>query len=340
MISNTKPLLIIGTQRSGSNLFRLLINQIPAIEAPHPPHILQQFFPVVHYYGSLTVDNNFMGLIEDIVSYIQVNPVPWTNVKLNGQEIFNRCNQRTLVEVFKVIYSIKAEARGATYWCCKSMANVYYIPEIENNGMQPFYIHLIRDGRDVCASFMNAIVGEKHPYLIAKQWVKDQDLATSMTEKYAGNRTVVVKYEEFINDPQKALTPALSMLGLKWDDNFLKYYESDEAKNTAAAGDMWKNVIKPIDKGNMRHYSEKLTPGEIKIFEKVAAKTLLRLGYTPDNNIDDLKDDFTEIEVQSFIAESNERKKEARKKYTIDAEGRSAQEAIFSNIKLRLGVKD
>ncbi len=34
------PIFMIGIQRSGSNLLRLMLNQLPEIAAPHPPHVL------------------------------------------------------------------------------------------------------------------------------------------------------------------------------------------------------------------------------------------------------------------------------------------------------------
>lgn len=34
------PIFMIGTQRSGSNLLRLMLYQLPCIAAPHSPHIL------------------------------------------------------------------------------------------------------------------------------------------------------------------------------------------------------------------------------------------------------------------------------------------------------------
>ncbi len=33
------PIFMIGTQRSGSNLLRLMLNQLPEIAAPHPPSL-------------------------------------------------------------------------------------------------------------------------------------------------------------------------------------------------------------------------------------------------------------------------------------------------------------
>ena len=54
---------MIGTQRSGSNLLRLMINQTPSIAAPHPPHILERFNPLLPAYGDLSIESNFLRLI-------------------------------------------------------------------------------------------------------------------------------------------------------------------------------------------------------------------------------------------------------------------------------------
>jgi hypothetical protein len=324
---------MIGTQRSGSNMLRLMLNQLPEIQAPHPPHFLQIFFPLLNIYGELKEDANFKRLIEDICRYIVVNPVPWSNFKPDIDTILNRCQYRTLVEIMKVVYELKAEAKGAKYWCCKSLANVYFIPEIENSGLNPFYIHLVRDGRDVAASFEKAIVGEKHIYFIATQWKMEQELALSMTEKYAKNRTVTLRYEEFIRNPKETLVPVLKALRLNWSDGILNFYQSEEAKRTAAAGDMWRNVIKPVDSTNMRHYSDRLTQEEIFIFEKIAGGMLIKLNYNLDNDSKNLVEDFTTEEIASFKLQNEQLKKEARIKYAKDLTLRIPQEKIINEIK-------
>ncbi len=338
MQNNISPLLIIGTQRSGSNLLRLVLNQSPAIEAPHPPHLLQTFSPLLPAYGNLADEKNFRQLVKDIVGFIQVNPVPWRNVELNEEEVFKRCHANTLYEIYRVVYTLKAEFKNARYWCCKSMANVYYIPEIEQAGLKPYYLYLVREGHDVAASFKNAIVGEKHMYFIGQKWNEEQRLALEMTAKYAPERTVIVKYEEFLKNPQSALTPLLNMLGLQWSDDMLEYYKSDEAKFTAAAGDMWKNVVKPIDSGNMRHYSEKLSAEEILIFEQVTGDTMLKLGYTLDNKPDNGPVSFTAEQIQMFKEQNEQMKAEARREHKIDASHRAAQEKFLKEVKTRLGV--
>ena len=47
------PLFIIGTERSGSNLLRVILDAHSRISVPHPPHIMRYFSPLVARYGDL-----------------------------------------------------------------------------------------------------------------------------------------------------------------------------------------------------------------------------------------------------------------------------------------------
>lgn len=77
-------LQMIGTQRSGSNLLRLMLNQLPEMFAPHPPHILLTLYPLLPIYGDLMQDANFRKLIDDMCTLVELNPVPWDDEKGEG----------------------------------------------------------------------------------------------------------------------------------------------------------------------------------------------------------------------------------------------------------------
>ena len=49
----TAPLFIIGTERSGSNLLRLILDAHPGITVPHPPHVMNYFAALEGRYGDL-----------------------------------------------------------------------------------------------------------------------------------------------------------------------------------------------------------------------------------------------------------------------------------------------
>ena len=92
----------------------------------------------------------------------------WKISNFNRTDIRDRCKENTLIGLFREVYSYYAELQNSEYTCCKSMSNVHSYEELENAGLNPYYIFLHRDGRDVACSFKKAIVGEKHVYHIAR----------------------------------------------------------------------------------------------------------------------------------------------------------------------------
>ncbi|EJW95548.1 sulfotransferase domain-containing protein, partial [gut metagenome] len=139
---------MIGTQRSGSNLLRVMLDGIDAITAPHPPHILQRFLPLLPYYGDLNDPKQFRQLTDDVCELVRINPVPWEGVILDPEAIYAACQSPTLYELFRVIYETAARQHGSSFWLCKSMKNVFYTEGLEATGLRPYYIYLYRDGRD------------------------------------------------------------------------------------------------------------------------------------------------------------------------------------------------
>ena len=82
-----QAIFMVGEQRSGSNLLRLILNESNSLAAPHPPHILQRMIPLLPAYGDLNNKIKFKKLIDDVCQLVELNPVPWDKVKLNRNEI-------------------------------------------------------------------------------------------------------------------------------------------------------------------------------------------------------------------------------------------------------------
>ena len=274
------PFLMIGTQRSGSNLLRLMLNQIEGVAAPHPPHILQRIMPLLPNYGDLSQGDSFRLLVDDVCRLVELNPVTWEGVSLDREDVAARCNEQSAVAVFFAIYDILAESWGAEEWCCKSLANVKYLPEINSYSNDAKFIYLYRDGRDVALSFQKAVVGEKHIYHIAKAWAKSQRLALQMqTILNDENRFYRISYESLVADPEGSLRGLCKFMGKEYSHQMLNFHQSSEASNAAASSSLWGNVTKPIMKQNTKKFLKKATEEEMIIFELVAGDVLDALGY-------------------------------------------------------------
>lgn len=327
---------MIGIQRSGSNLLRLMLNQLPDIAAPHPPHIMQRMMPLVPGYGDLEVRENFMLLVDDVCRLVEHNPVPWEGVNLNREIVAKHCREHSLVAVFGAVYDMMAEAKGARSWCCKSLANINYLPEIEAYFDNAKYIYLYRDGRDVALSFRKAVVGEKHFYHIAKEWASTQQLALSMRDKIGPRRFFPVKYEDLTRDTEKTMRGLCEFLGTPYSPSMLDFHRSEEAQRAAKSSDLWGNVVNPVMQNNSRKFLKEASEEDIRIFESVAGDVMDALGYDRVYTKRGSETVFTAADIARFDQENKRIKDEVMSKVDPeDLKRRDQQSGLLQQIKAR-----
>ena len=334
------PIFMIGTQRSGSNLLRLMLNQLPEIAAPHPPHILQRIMPLLSSYGDLSDDGNFSLLVDDVCRLVELNPVPWEGVVLDRTDISRRCRERSVPAVHGAVYDVCAEAKGAMTWCCKSLANINYTVELEAYFRSPKYIYLYRDGRDVAVSFSKAVVGEKHFYHIAREWAATQELALALREKIGVERFLGVSYEELTSHPERTARLICAFLGVTFRESMLDFYRTEEAKRAAGSSDLWRNVTNPVMRNNTSKFLREADRRDIGIFESVAGRVLDALGYVRAVAQSGEETVFSKDEIQAFDEENRKRKEELRKLTDpADLMRRDLQAGLLKSVKERLAQR-
>ena len=330
------PIFMIGTQRSGSNLLRLMLNQLPGIVAPHPPHILHRMMPIASSYGDLSSDEAFASLVDDICRLVELNPVPWEGVTLDRKKIAADCRERSVVAVYGAVYQTLAVARGARTWLCKSMQNTLFLPQIDAYFGSAKYIYLYRDGRDVAVSFRKAVVGEKHFYHIATEWAETQRLALKHRDFVPTERFASISYEELTSQPETTMKRLCKFLGAQYHTGMLEYYTSDEAKRAADSSALWGNVVKPIMNDNTRKFLREASPEDIRIFESVAGDVLDALGYERVHVPRGQEQKFTPMDVRFFDVENKRLKEEVMSGVDQeDLKRRDRQATLIAEIRSR-----
>jgi hypothetical protein len=327
---------MIGTQRSGSNLLRLMLNQLTEIASPHPPHILKRMTPLLKNYGDLSKEHNFKMLADDVCRLVELNPVPWENVALNQEDVISRCRENSLVALCSAVYDICAESWGAKTWCCKSLDNIKYVETIEDYFDKPKYIYLYRDGRDVALSFRKAVVGEKHMYNIAKDWAQTQTIGLTLMDKIDSSRFFAVSYEDLLEQTESTARRLCEFLGVTYSNQMLEFYRSNEAKKAAQSSTLWNCLTMPVIKNNSRKFLREATQEDITIFESVAGHVLDNLGYDRTYVKRGEERFFSKDEINRFNIENKRLKQallDATDKQDIDRRDRQAN--LLSEIRAR-----
>lgn len=303
-----------------------------SVSAPHPPHLLRTFYPLLQHYGDLSELENRRALVDDMCDWVKANPVPWDGVSLNQEMILN--NAKSIIDVFSLIYQARMDLDQANIWCCKSTFNVNYVEDLEAN-IRPFYIYLYRDGRDVASSFKKAIVGPKHTYHLARKWSEEQQSARAFIKTLPVERYIAMAYEEVITKPELCLRTLCEKLEIPFEPGMLEFYSSEESHRTADSGELWRNVLKPVIKDNLGKYQQELSQDDIALFESVAGIELDTLGYERVSNENkDFDLDIPIFEEENLALQAKYQKSASKQ----DIEKRQAQKDLLQAIHTRLGL--
>lgn len=335
-----QAILMIGEQRSGSNLLRLILNSSPEIAAPHPPHILQNLMPLMPGYGDLAEATVMARLVDDVCRLVEHNPVPWEGIeRFDREEVRSLCRENSLIAVFDAIMTIFAQRQGASAWLCKSMQNVRWSRELDACLDKPKFIYLYRDPRDVALSFSKAVIGDKHPYHVSKKWVELQELCLG-TEQMLGQEQVMrVCYEEMTSHPERIIRELCEFLGVKFILQMLEFHRSSEADRTATKSTLWSNLTRPMMAGNSNKFLRDMPQEHVRIIESVAGPIIDRLGYERYFVQCGQEEQYTNAQIKTFDAENEQaRQAMAGKTDPDDLKRRQHQLRIIDEIRHTLSV--
>ncbi|MCB0420329.1 MAG: sulfotransferase [Bdellovibrionales bacterium] len=303
MEGKDRPIFIIGTERSGTNLLRVILNQHPHIHVPHPPHIHKNFYPLLSQYGDLKQKPNFLRLAKDVVRSVLWHFYPW-ELSINVEELIANIPTPTLNSLFFAIYDESLKVSSKSRWCCKSTFVIHHVESLLNDRPDSQFIFMVRDGRDVAVSAKKSVFNHFHTHYIAQLWQKEQRLGLDLLKKFP-EKIYLLRYEKLISSPISEIERLCQFLGESYNSEMMDYPKSKEARKSSQLSDSWKNTGQEVLSNNQKKYLKELAPWEIALFEKIAGAELQELDYSMETSTDfdsDLAPSFGARVSESFYS--------------------------------------
>jgi hypothetical protein len=276
------PIYIIGTERSGSNLLRLVLNAHSRISVPHPLHLMRYFAPTEPSRGDLDDPAVFGKLVDEILMLRRVHIHPWT-VPIDRQRVLDEATPRDAMGVLGALYDQVREAEGAARWGCKSTFMVHYASRAIARDPGARFVLLVRDPRDVAASSRRSVFSPFHPWITAKLWQEQQVLGLELLERHGPARVHLLRYEDLLDRPEVSVRALCTFLDEDFEAGMLRFHEGSEAKTSATLSESWQNTAKPVLSGNAGKYRKHLSEAEVVMVEAVCTALMDRLGYERDH---------------------------------------------------------
>jgi len=196
------PIFLVGAERSGTTLLRLMLDHHPQI--------------AFNYESEYVVDRiSADGHWPDLLSYHQY---------LASHRIFKDSNFQidpnldypSLVNSFLQ----QKQKRDQKPWIGATVHHQFH--HLYQIWPQAKFIHLLRDGRDVARS--NILMGWAGNFFMGvKHWIIAENLWLKLSHQLKPTQHITIRYEDLIQAPEKELTQICEFIGVAFDKAMFDY---------------------------------------------------------------------------------------------------------------------
>jgi len=182
-------------------------------------------------------------------------------------------------DAIRRVFARYAARRGKSRYGNKTPVHVLSIPELARAFPEARFIHIIRDGRDVALSYLQADIGPDSIEAAALRWRRWVGAGRAGGRQLDPGRYVEVRYEQLVDAPEETTRAVCAFLELPFDPATLRYFErADEVLGTIRRADRFGGLRLPPTKG-LRDWRRDMGTRDREVFQVIAGNLLESLGY-------------------------------------------------------------
>ena len=270
-----EPFFIIGTQRAGTTLVRLILNNHSKIAIPEEGTFWMPLLRAMrgHFHRPIEPTQ-----LKRYLEYIRANDQfkAW-NINIDRVlELLPQNNVITLAELMSQFYHVFARQEKKPFWGDKTPSFFRMVPDLHVLFPKAKFIHVIRDGRDVYLSLKDREKGRKNSAVAALEWSYKIKTAQQQLNILAPDTHYEFKYETLVSSPISEIKAICEFLKLEYEPTMLDFWESSEQYIGKHHSTLIFQPISPHSKEKWRH---QLNQTNNQLFELIAYKTLHKLEY-------------------------------------------------------------
>ncbi len=278
-----RPIFMIGAERSGTTLVMALLGCHSRIAVPEVVWYYPRFYPYLHTYGDLSVEENFRTLASDMVFGLKT---PFWGMQVNPRTILDEvmalAPERSFAGLYAAMHLRFARYSAKPRWGEKTPHNLYFVEAMHRDFPNAQFIYITRDGRDACVDYMESSFGPTNIYCAARSWKRCwnavKDWRKPLTDK---GLWVDVRYEDLVRQPEKVMRGVCEFLGEDFETGMFDFYKTDLARARGASRDH-APLGHAISDRYIGIYKDLLSLRDQRIFAAVAGAELETAGYKND----------------------------------------------------------
>jgi len=274
------PIFILGNRRSGTTMLRLMLTSHPNIVIPPEGG----FIVALGWQFDRNITNSSLDVHLFIDKLMDMDTAQdWELNRGKLQHNLQMLIPCTFPELVDGVYSEfiqqnfpqKVRWGDKTTWYCDFLNQInQYFPEAQ-------FIHIIRDGRAVAASYKHVPHLSKNIKEIALEWAWNINQITRFGTSISPSRYFEVRYEDLVNDPEGELKRICVYLQETYDEEMLDFWFKNRQLGLEPERHLgWKELtLQKVTRNQVFMWQSELTDHELKIFQAIAGRLLDKYGY-------------------------------------------------------------
>lgn len=283
-----RPLFVVSAGRSGTTLLRSMLVAGGEIAIPPESNVLPMSILRFPLWQSQGWEQTAQKVINSLEAH-EAFPVWEVSMDAAHEAVRSlpekeRSLARIIDEIFKCYTAQKFPSVGV--WGDQTPLNTYYLPWILRVFPKARYLHIVRDGRDTIASYLEK--GEKEgrhnrKAMLAKHsraWAMSIQETQRLERRLQGtDQFLEIRYEQLVSNPKQTLEQVCAFAGIPHHpDRMLQFHKSSTTVEHKYQ-QHHANLSKPLFTSSIGRWTERLQPEEQAYVVQRIGPLLEKLGY-------------------------------------------------------------
>lgn len=277
--SEKRPFFIIGCERSGTTLLRVMLSSHPNIAIPYEAIQFSKMLNLKNPWAIQWSRGDYEFAVDRFLAHPFVQD--W---RISRDQILERLKGKKIIKYKDIIesaYQAYAIKQGKTRWADKTPSNTFDVAMIKREFPNAQFIHIVRDGRDVYLSCKKRWGNQSSRLDIqkaAKKWAGWVWTAYRHTERLGTDRYLLIKYEDLVSDPEKTLMNICAFLGEEYSSCMLEYHKK-ETWVLKEERQHFELLSRPPEPSRAYVWKKEMSREEVNLFDSAAGSVLHKYGY-------------------------------------------------------------
>jgi hypothetical protein len=271
------PFFIVGCDRSGTTMLRLILDGSPDVAIPTESMIVVDFAGWAR--DTLATDAEFDRLAAAVWRHPKVREwrLPGSPPVREGRT--GAAAYRAAIEAPFVAY---AALHGKPRWADKTPYYVGELDLVKRVFPEARIVNLVRDGRDVALSLLRVPFGPGNVWAAARQWRAAVDAGDAASARY-GDDVLTIRYEDLVAEPDAVARGVCEFCEIAYRPEMLAIEESARGKLAAGQEGWFADLYAGIGTRSVGKWTTGMTRSQQAVFAEGASEALRRHGYdVPD----------------------------------------------------------